>query len=271
MISQNIFIDILNVFLSYLIPIIISGLVVIFGYIFYIIIRRQISKLTKREKIAEETAGNVIKIIRYIIILIIATGILMQFTETLGLITALFTLVGGTILGFAAMNTIGNMIAGFIVMFSKPFSVGDRIYCEGKLADVIEIKLIYTVLQDLDHVKISVPNQKLLLTEIENYGKNEIIRRHVTVTPSFDEDRKKVEKTLIEAGKSVPFVLEEPEPYVWINSFKDYAVEYKVFVFIDNIAELPHIESNLHKAVLDACKNNNIDISTPLLLKQVQE
>jgi small-conductance mechanosensitive channel len=72
---------------------------------------------------------------------------------------------------------------------------------------------------DLDGIKISVPNQKLITNEIVDLGKKEIIRRHVTVTPSFSEDRHKVEKTLIEAIKRALEILEEPAPYVWINNF----------------------------------------------------
>ena len=77
----------------------------------------------------------------------------MQFSEGIALITTMFTIIGGTILGFAAMNTLGNMIAGIIIMVSKPFNVGDRIIFKQKLADVIDIKLVYTELKDLDEIK----------------------------------------------------------------------------------------------------------------------
>lgn len=193
----------------------------------------------------------------------------MQFAESLGLITALFTLVGGTIIGFAAMNTLGNMIAGIIIMVSRPFSVGDRILYDGKITDIVEIKLIYTTMVDLDNLKISVPNQLLLSQEIIDFGKKEIIRRHVTITPGFEEDRNKVEEVLLNAASKLHQVLKDPKPYVWINSFQNYAVEYRLYVFIKDIKDLPLIESELHKAVLDACKENNIDIRTPLLHKKI--
>ena len=80
---------------------------------------------------------------------------------------------------------------------------------------------------DLDNIRISVPNQKLLSQEINDFGKKEIIRRHVTITPGFEEDRKKVEEVLLEVPRKLPQVLEEPKPYVWINSFQNYAIEYK--------------------------------------------
>jgi len=53
----------------------------------------------------------------------------------------------------------------------------------------------------LDNVLVSVPNQELLKTEIDNYGKKRIIRRSCTVTPGFEYDSAIVEKALLEAAK----------------------------------------------------------------------
>jgi small-conductance mechanosensitive channel len=270
---KMIFQNILEIFLDwvsiYFFPILVSLIAIVIGYIIYRLIKRQLLKLARQNKLELNTANNITKVIKYLVSLVILTAIFIQFAESLGFITALFTLVGGTIIGFAAMNTLGNMIAGIIIMVSRPFTVGDRIIHDNKITDIVEIKLIYTSMIDLDNVKISVPNQKLLSQEIINLGKKEIIRRHVTITPGFEEDRKKVEDVLLKATKQLPQVLEEPQPYVWINSFQNYAVEYKLFVFIKDIQNLPQIESDLHKIVLDACKENNIDIRTPLLHKKI--
>jgi small-conductance mechanosensitive channel len=196
----------------------------------------------------------------------------MQFAESVGIITALLTIMGGTIIGFAAINTLGNIIAGLIIMITKPFSVGDRILYKGKMADVVDIELMYTVLIDLDGVEIHVPNQLLLSEEIINYRKDgHIVRIGIVVTPGFDIDQTIVEKVLIDAAKNVPEVLNKPEPYVWINQFQNYAVEYELFSFIKDIKRLPLIHSNLHKEVLKSCKTNNIDISTPLLLRNITQ
>ncbi len=269
MIFQN-FLDVLLGWLSiYFLPILISLLSIVIGYIIYVLVKKQILKLVKLEKLEINTANNIIKLVKYLIVLIILTAILTQFAESIGLVTALLTVVGGTIIGFAAMNTLGNMIAGIIIMVSRPFSVGDRITYEDNIADIVAIKLIYTTMVDLDNIKISVPNQRLLSQDIRDFGKKEIIRRHVSITPGFEEDRNKVEEVLLKAADKLDQILEDPKPYVWINSFQNYAVEYRLYVFIKDIKHLPLIESELHKAVLDACKKNGIDIRTPLLHKEV--
>lgn len=271
MLLQNPFEILYNWLISNLLSFIISLVALLIGFIILLLAKREIRRMAKKHKLEERTAKNLIRIIKIIIYLVVFSAIISQFAESLGLITALFSLVGGTIVGFAAMNTLGNMIAGLIIFISKPLVVGNRIVYEGIMADVIEIKLIYTILEDLDGVELHIPNQKLLSEKIVNFKENgNIVRRSVKVTPGFDEDANKVEEALLEAATKVNELLEDPSPYVWINRYLDYAVEYTLYVFIDDIKNLPFIDSKLHKAVLKTVKEKGIDISTPLLLKRVE-
>jgi small-conductance mechanosensitive channel len=180
------------------------------------------------------------------------------------------TIFGGTIVGFAAINTLGNAIAGLIVMASRPFSVGDRIFFNGKFADVIAIDSIYTKMFALDNVLVSVPNQGLLKTEVDNYGRENVIRRRCTVASGFEYDSAKVEKALLEAADKTRDVLKDSKSYVWITNFQNYAVEYSLYVFISEIKRLTEIDAELYRQVLEACRQHEIDISTPTLLKQIK-
>ncbi len=201
--------------------------------------------------------------------IIIVASILGQFGITLVIVSGLFALVGGTILGFASINTIGNAIAGLIVMIDKPFKVGDRIFFNNQLADVEGIEIIYTKMRTLDNVLISIPNQELLKTEIDNYGKGRALRRNVKITPAYEYNSKDVEKVLIGAANEVTGVLKDPKPYVWITNFLDYAVEYTLYVFIDDVKRMKEIDADLYRTVLETVKKYKIDIRTPLLLQQI--
>jgi small-conductance mechanosensitive channel len=243
----------------------------IVGYVLYKVIAREITKLKDKKRLEEHLAYTLTRVFRWVVVLMVLSAVLAQFGVTLGVISGLLTLLGGTIIGFAAINTIGNAIAGLIVMTSRPFKVGDRVFFNGQFADVVAIELIYTKMVTLDNVLVSVPNQELLKAEIDNFGKKEVIRRHVTVTPGFEYDSRDVEKALLEAAGKVSRVLREPKPYVWITKFQNYAVEYNLYAFINDIKGLPEIDAELHRAVLKTCKEHNIDITTPLLLRQIQD
>ncbi len=251
--------------------IVLSVISVVVGYVIYKVVVREITKLKSQRKLEEHLAYTLNRIVKWVVSLAVLSAILAQFGVTLGVISGLLTILGGTILGFAAINTIGNAISGLIVMTSRPFKVGDRIFFNDQFADVVAIELIYTKMITLDNVLVSVPNQELLKAEIDNFGKKRTIRRHVTVTPGFDYDSKKVEKVLLKAAEKLPRVLKEPKPYVWITKFQNYAVEYTLYVFINDIKGLPEIDAELHSTVLETCKEHKIDISTPLLLRRIQE
>ena len=248
-----------------------SIIAIIAGFIAYKLMVKEISRLKNQKKIEEGLAYTLNRVAKWLIVAVVLSAILAQLGATIGLISGLLTILGGTVIGFAAINTLGNALAGLIVMTSRPFNVGDRIFFNGQFADVVAIDLIYTKMLTLDNVIVSVPNQELLKVEIDNFGKKRVIRRHFTITPGFEYNSTEVEKVLLEAAGKVQRVLQDPKPYVWITKFQNYAVEYTLYVFISDIKGLPEIDAELYKIIFETCKEHKIDISTPLLLKQLRE
>ena len=258
-------------FLSNLDKLVFSAVTFIVVYVIYRIIVREINTLRAKERLQEHLTYTLIRIAKWTSAIVILSAILAEWGVTLGIISGILAIFGGTIIGFAAINTIGNAIAGLIVMTSKPFEVGDRVFFKGQFADIVGVELIYTKMLTLDNVLVSVPNQELLKAEIDNYGKKNVVRRHCTVTPGFEYNSAEIEKALLEAAGKVRGVLKEPQAHVWITKFQNYAVEYNLYIFINDIKRLPEIDAELHRKVLETCKEHGIDISTPLLLKPLKD
>ena len=246
-----------------------SFLALVIGYVIFKIIEGQIRRFRERGRLEVSVAWTMTRFSKWSIGLLVFASILGQFGVTLGIISGLLAIAGGTILGFASINTIGNAIAGLIVMMNKPFNVGDRIFFNGSLADVEGIDIIYTKMRTLDNVLISIPNQELLKTEIDNFGREKIVRRSVKITPGYEYDSKDVEKALLEAASLVNGVLKDPKPYVWITNFLNSAVEYTLYVFITDVKRMKEIDADIYRMVLETVKKYNIDIKTPLLLQQM--
>ena len=243
------------------------GIIVV--YAAYRILNKELTKLKESKRLEENVAINLNRVFKWVFALIAIGVVVAQFGFDVGLIAGFMALAGGTILGFASMNTIGNAIAGIIVMISKPFKIGDRILFNKQFADVIAIDLIYTRMRTLDNVMISVPNQQLLTSEIDNYGKKETVRRSCSVTIGYDVPSEQVEKVLLESAGTVEGVLKEPKPYVWVTSMLNFSVEYTLYVFISQIKMLPTIDSRLKRTVLDVFKEHGIDLATPSLVQTV--
>jgi small-conductance mechanosensitive channel len=242
---------------------------IIVVYAVYRLLTKELKVLKERQKLEENVAVNLNRVFKWLFGLIAIGLVVAQFGFDVGLVAGFMALAGGTILGFASMNTIGNAIAGIIVMISKPFKIGDRILFNKQFADVVAIDLIYTRMKTLDNVMISVPNQQLLTSEIDNYGKKNTVRRNCSVTVGYEIPSEQVESALLEAATAVEGVLKEPKPYVWVTNLLNFSVEYTLYVFISQIRMLPTIDSNLKRTVLDVCRKHGIDLATPSLIQSV--
>ena len=254
---------------SNLYSIVFSTVAVIVVFAVYKVLTRQIARLKAQKRLGENIAFTLKRVLQWVSVLAVLAVVFTQFGIEIGIIAGLLALAGGTIIGFAAMSTIGNAIAGIIVMTSRPFKIGDRILFKGQFADVSAIDLIYTRMRTLDNVLISVPNQELLTSEIDNYGKKTTVRRRCKITAGYELDAKQVEMALLEASGKVEEVLKTPKPYVWITNFGDFAVEYTLYVFTNEVRRLPEIDAKLKKVVLETSKRHKIDISTPRLIQSV--
>jgi len=246
----------------------IIGIIIVF--IAYKFLTRRISRLKEQRKLEEDVAFTLRRIFQWVAALVVLAVVFAQFGIEVGLVAGLLALAGGTIIGFAAMNTLGNAIAGIIVMTSRPFKIGDRIFFNGQFADVVAIDLIYTRMKTLDNVLVSVPNQELLRSEIDNYGKKTTVRRKCSITAGYELEAEQVETALLEAASKVEGVLKDPKPYVWMTNFGDFAVEYTLYVFINQIKRLQEIDANLKRTILETCRLHKIDISTPRLIRRIE-
>lgn len=238
-------------------------------YTVYKLSIRQIEKLKEQKRLEANIAYILNRIFRWGGLLAVIVVVFTQFGIRIELFAGLLVLAGGTVLGFAAMNTLGNAIAGLILMTSRPFKIGDKIFFKGQFADVEAIDLIYTRIRTMDNVLISIPNQGLIQSEVSNFGKDSIIRRSCSIATGYELNTKEVEKALLEAADKVEEVLKEPQPHVWVTDFKDYAVEYTLFVFISEIRHIQKIDAKIRKTVLETCNRHNIEIATPTLIRSV--
>lgn len=252
------------------VQLLVSASVILISLIFLIVIVRLIKRLERRNKLTENYSRVLIRIFRFIFFTIFLFSILIAFNITVGAITAAIALLGGTILGFAAINTIGNALAGLIIMISKPIHIGDRILFKEKFADVISVELIYTKLRTLENAVIVIPNQQFLNMEIINYGKSEQLRRSCTITVDFKTESKIAEKVLLEALKGVEGVMEKPAPSVGLTEIQNFAVEYTLFYSIKNTQDMFTIASQIRKNVLKTAKKHKIDLRTPDLIQNLK-
>jgi small-conductance mechanosensitive channel len=104
--------------------------------------------------------------------LVVAAIVLLQFTSLGRLAAGIFasTAVLGLIIGFAAQNTISNIIAGVLIAITQPIRIGDRVSFEEREGRVTDITLSYTFIDPGDGSQIVVPNQMLVEGIVHNHS-----------------------------------------------------------------------------------------------------
>lgn len=104
-----------------------SAIFVFMAYALYSFSSRQITKLRGRGRLDETVSFLLKKILRWGLIFLVVAFTIAQLGIRIDLVAGLAVLASGTVIGFAAMNTLGNAIAGLILMVSRPFKIGDRL------------------------------------------------------------------------------------------------------------------------------------------------
>ena len=236
----------------------------------YRILRREIDRLRKNEIIDLNTAFLFKRISKWTLYIILGVLIFNTLGIKIDFFLGLWVLAGGTIVGFASMSTIGNALAGIIIMVSRPFKIKDRLFFQDQYVIVEDIDLIYTRMRTLDNVVISVPNQILLETVISNQSVYDLVRRRIVVTADYSEPPEKIRRILLSAITKVNEVIDEPEPYVWITNFPNYAMEFTLFYYIKDTQLSQMVDAEVRESVINEFAENEVDMSTPNLIKSVK-
>ena len=100
--------------------------------------------------------------------------------------------VGGLAVALAAQDTVKNFFGSVMILFDKPFQVGDRIVLHGHDGPVEEVGFRSTKIRTLDGHLVTVPNSVVANEAIQNIGKRPYIKRVMNVTITYDTPKEKI-------------------------------------------------------------------------------
>lgn len=168
-------------------------------------------------------------------------------------ITAALAGIGiiGVAIGFAAQDSLSNIIAGFLIFWDKPFKVGDWVSIAGLYGKVAAITLRSTRIRTLENTYIIIPNQKIINEVLTNHTKNGRMRVNVSIGIAFKESIADARKALLGAVKSVPHIESDPAPDVVVKQISESSVDLLVRVWIKNAENEVEVFHN----TVESCKN----------------
>jgi small conductance mechanosensitive channel len=204
---------------------------------------------TKLEKAAHSLITSLARVTLYILLgLMVASALGIDITGIVALASVL-TLA----LSLALQNMLTNVIGGFTLLTTHPFTSGDYVEIAGQSGTVQEIGVTYTKLTTPDNKMVSIPNSAVVAAQIVNYTVTGTRRVDFAVTASYDAPVEKVIEALKEAAK-VPTVLDTHVPFAAVKNYGDHSIEYVLQVWSttdDYWTTTFEINKNI-KAVFDA-------------------
>ena len=150
---------------------------------------------------------------------------------TLGVDTASFAAIvaaAGLAVGLALQSNISNFGAGVVILFLRPFRVGDFVEVAGTSGSVEAIGIFNTTLKTGDNRIIYIPNSNIIGNNITNYSKEPIRRIDLVIGVGYEDDLKLVKETLEEILYSDEKILKDPAPSVSLAELADSSVNFNV-------------------------------------------
>jgi len=172
----------------------------------------------------------------------------------------------GILLSLGSSSFISNIIAGYSMTYRGAFKRGDRIQVGDVTGFVEEQKLMVTRVRTHKNEDVIIPNSTMLNSNIINYSaraKEMGLILHTTVGIGYETPWRQVDGMLKLAAEKTDGLLKNPPPFVIKKSLGDFAVNYEINAYCDDVDKIPVYYNNLHQNILDIFNENNVQIMTP--------
>lgn len=175
-------------------------------------------------------------------------------------------------LGFGLQEIFANFVSGLILLFERPFRVGDVITVDNLTGRVTRIRTRATTILDFDNREIVVPNKNFITGQLLNWTLSDTSTRvTIKVGVAYGTDPEIVDRLLLEVADAHPKVQREPAPVSWFLAFGASSLDFELRVFVGTLADRLEVQSQLHRAVARAFAENDIEIAFPQMDLHVRD
>ena len=196
-----------------------------------------ITKAAKKLMLARNIEVTLSTFIGNVIFWTLRILLFVTVISKLGIETSSFVAVlgaAGLAIGLSLQGSLSNFAGGILIILFKPFKIGDFIEAQSVLGTVKDIKIFSTVITSPDNKQIVIPNAALSNGVITNYTANGFRRIDLLISVDYKTDLELAKTTLENVLKSIPEVLSEPEPVVFINDLATSSIDFAVRPFAKN-------------------------------------
>jgi potassium-dependent mechanosensitive channel len=246
------------------IPGIARGLV---SFCFILILGRLIGiVLTKKNSPNTQTQFTIITLTNYAAFILGTITLLL----TAGVNLSGFAMVASALsvgIGFGLKNFAADLIAGLILLFSKPLRPGDNIKIEDTEGFIQKINLLSTIIKTPQESDIIVPNGALLSRSVINYTyANKFLGITSGIMIQDPADVKRTKNILLNVAKSHPELHQRgnKKPFVTVNLNleKTSNITLTLYCTIKDVNKQLHIKSSIDSDIIEALRKHKITLKT---------
>lgn len=200
-------------------------------WVVYRAIAKGVQHAMRRSGVDETAIGFVNLLIRYSMLAVAAITVLAQLGVDVGGLLGSLGVLGLT-LGFAARDTLSNVISGLFIFWDRPFVIGDLVEVEGHYGRVSAITMRSTRVVTPDGKMLAIPNTTIVNSVIASYTNFPNLRLDIDITIGVNQDIDQVRKLLLDLVAGDERFLAEPHPTVVVTDLGDYnnTVQFRVWL-----------------------------------------
>ena len=198
--------------LAFLWNLLAAVIILVVGYIVITLIRSAVGRGLAKSKLDSTMHPFILKCVSIFLWIFV----ILMVLQRLGVNTASVIAVlgaAGVAIGLALQGALSNIAGGVMLLFFRPFNVGDYVSAAGAEGIVKDITLFYTTIVTVDNKRITVPNSQVMNAVVTNFSSEELRRVDLNFGVAKSESPAEVQALMLDAIKTTPKVLLNPEPF----------------------------------------------------------
>lgn len=208
---------------------------------------------------------------KLLVLIVIAIALVIIFPYLPGSSSPAFqgiSIFFGVLLSLGSSSAVSNMVAGFILIYTRAFRLGDFVQVGDTKGTIEEKNILVTRIRTPHNNIVTIPNSTLLSSSIVNYTTTitetqRPLILHANVSLGYDVPWRDVYATLVAAALATPRILSDPPPFVLQLELQDFYVVYALQAHTNEPNLMLQIYSDLYQNIQDKCNEAGIEICSP--------
>ena len=241
--------------------ILLAVVILVVGRLIVNVLNRLVARMLDRRKV-DPTIQTFLKSLVNILLMVL---LIVSVIGALGINTTSFAALlasAGVAVGMALSGQLQNLAGGIIVLFFRPYKVGDWIEAQGVQGKVTAIQIFHTILTMVDNKVVYVPNGVMSSGVVVNYNRNDTRRVEWVIGIDYGEDTARAEAVVREVIAADKRILDAPEPYVAVQALDASSVNLVARVWVKT-PDYWDVSYDTNRRIYDAFNKAGINFPFP--------